>query len=229
MDLTDRLSAWAAAGYGAGEVAVTPEGGAALKADLTMAMGRGLATERGAAARGRRGPVPGAAKGDARFARTASGEADGGRMAAAEADAWLVRAGVEGSRRFALRDGGDGAALTPSFELGARLDGGDAETGFGADVGGGSPSPIRRTGSRWTSRRAAWSPTRRRGSGNWGASAALAWDPRPETGRGLALSLRRSRGAAPAGGMDALLNRETLAGLAANDDAGGGGAGRRAA
>ena len=52
----------------------------------------------------------------------------------------------------------------------------------------------------------------------WGASAALTWDPRPETGRGLALRLRQGWGGSPAGGMDALLGRETLAGLAANDN-----------
>ena len=44
------------------------------------------------------------------------------------------------------------------------------------------------------------------------------WDPRPGTDRGLSLSLRQSWGGSPAGGMDALLARETLAGLAANDN-----------
>ena len=59
----------------------------------------------------------------------------------------------------------------------------------------------------------------------WGASFSGSWDPRPETDRGLALSLRQSWGASPSGGMDALLSRETLAGLAANDDGSGSGAG----
>ena len=60
----------------------------------------------------------------------------------------------------------------------------------------------------------------------WGASAALTWDPRPSTDRGLALRLRQSWGGSPTGGMDALLGRETLAGLAANDDGGTASAGR---
>ncbi len=34
--LTDRLSAWAAAGYGAGELRLTPSGGSPFTADLTM-------------------------------------------------------------------------------------------------------------------------------------------------------------------------------------------------
>ena len=52
-------------------------------------------------------------------------------------------------------------------------------------------------------------------------STAFSWDPLPETDRGLAMSLTRSWGASPTGGMDALLSRETLAGLAANENAGG--------
>ena len=69
-----------------------------------------------------------AVKGDGRFTRTSSGAASGrsgGRLEASDADVWLLRTGVEGARRFAL-GGGDGATLTPSFELGLRLDGGDA-------------------------------------------------------------------------------------------------------
>ena len=41
----------------------------------------------------------------------------GGRLEASDADVWLLRTGVEGSRRFAL-GGADGATLTPSFEFG---------------------------------------------------------------------------------------------------------------
>ena len=51
-----------------------------------------------------------------------------------------------------------------------------------------------------------------------GFAGSLAWDPRPGTDRGFNLSLRQTVGASATGGMDALLGRETLAGLAANDD-----------
>ena len=46
----------------------------------------------------------------------------------------------------------------------------------------------------------------------------LTWDPRPDSGRGLKLTLQQTLGASATGGMDALLGRETLAGLAANDN-----------
>ena len=105
LQLTDRLSAWGALGYGAGELKLMPGGNVSpFTADLTMAMG----------AAGLRGevltpPPEGglalAVKGDMRFTRTASEatkDADGGRLEAATADVWLVRTGIEGSRRFVL-------------------------------------------------------------------------------------------------------------------------------
>ena len=227
MELTDRLSAWAAAGYGAGEVTVTPEGGSGLTADLTMAMGAaGLRS-----ALLRPGDGDGLSldlKGDARFTRTSSDavRSGGGNLEATEADVWLIRAGVEGSRRFALpgsgsgTGGGDDATLTPSFEIALRLDGGDAETGFGADLGGGLAFADPETGLSLDLQGRVLIAHSAKGFREWGASGALAWDPRPSTDRGLSLSLTQSWGASPAGGMDALLSRETLAGLAANDNPG---------
>ena len=151
LTLTDRLSAWAAAGYGAGELKLMPGDGSPFRADLTMAMG----------AAGIRGevltPPPDgglalALKGDARFTRTASEatkDAKGGNLAAATADVWLVRTGIEGSRRFALGGDAAGMVLKPSFEIGVRLDGGDAETGSASTSAAGSPS--RRRSRAWRS------------------------------------------------------------------------------
>ena len=229
LQLTDRLSVWGALGYGAGELKLMPGGNAGpFTADLTMAMG----------AAGLRGevltPPPGgglalAVKGDARFTRTASEatkDADGGRLEAAEADVWLLRTGIEGSRRFVLGGDTEGMVLEPSFEIGARLDGGDAETGLGVDLGGGLAFAAPRQGVAFDLKGRGLIAHEASGFREWGASAALTWDPRPTTDRGLALRLRQSWGGSPAGGMDALLGRETLAGLAANDDGGAAGAGR---
>ena len=230
LQLTDRLSAWGALGYGAGEMNLMPGGNASpFTADLTMAMG----------AAGLRGevltpPPEGglalAVKGDARFTRTASeatkDAANKGRLEAAEADVWLVRTGIEGSRRFVLGGDTEGMTIEPSFEIGARLDGGDAETGLGVDLGGGLAFAAPRQGVALDLKGRGLIAHEASGFREWGASAALTWDPRPETDRGLALRLRQSWGGSPAGGMDALLGRETLAGLAANDDGGTASAGR---
>ena len=208
LQLTDRLSAWAALGYGAGEMKLMPGGGTSpFTADLTMAMG----------AAGLRGevltPPPGgglalAVKGDMRFTRTASEatkDADGGRLEAAEADVWLVRTGIEGSRRFVLGGDTEGMVLTPSFEIGARLDGGDAETGLGVDLGGGLAIAAPRQGVALDLKGRGLIAHEASGFREWGASASLTWDPRPTTDRGLALRLRQSWGGSPTGGMDALL------------------------
>lgn len=55
-------------------------------------------------------------------------------LAASESDVSRLRLGLVGSWGMALADGG---AVTPKLKLGARHDGGDAETGFGVKFGGG--------------------------------------------------------------------------------------------
>ena len=224
--LTDRLSVWAAAGHGAGELRLMPGGnGGPFTADLTMTMG----------AAGLRGevltpPPEGglalAVKGDTRFTRTQSKAAKDAGLEAASANVSLLRAGVEGSRRFALAGDAAGMVLTPSFEVGARLDGGDAETGLGVDLGGGLAFAAPEQGVALDLKARRLIAHEAPGFREWGASASLTWDPRPETGRGLALSLVRSWGGSPSGGMDALLGSETPAGTGIDDDAGATSAGR---
>ena len=51
-----------------------------------------------------------------------------------------------------------------------------------------------------------------------GVSGSLAWDPDPASDRGPSLTLTQTMGAQAAGGADALLGRQTLADLAANDN-----------
>ena len=51
-----------------------------------------------------------------------------------------------------------------------------------------------------------------------GVSGLFAWDPRPDSERGVRMTLTQTIGASATGGMDALLGRTTMAGLAAKDD-----------
>ena len=53
---------------------------------------------------------------------------------AAEAEVTRLRLGLEGTWRGLEAGGGE---LVPRLEVGLRHDGGDAETGFGLDLGGG--------------------------------------------------------------------------------------------
>ena len=57
-----------------------------------------------------------------------------------------------------------------------------------------------------------------------GWSGTLVFDPAPETARGVSFTLAQSAGAVDGGGVQALLGRETMAGLGAGD---GGDAARR--
>ena len=216
--LSERLSVWAAAGYGAGRLTLRPDGSSALTTNLGMSMGAaGLRSDVLKPADGDGFAM--ALKGDARFTSTRSEAVTGatGNLMAAKANIyiWLVRAGIEGSRPVGL---GDGVSATPSFEIGLRIDGGDAERGAGADMGGGLSFADPANGVSFDFRARGLVVHEVSGFREWGASAAFAWDPRPGTDQGPSLSLARSWDASPSGGMDALLTRATLAGLAANDD-----------
>ena len=220
--VTERISVWGAAGYGAGELELTPEGGAALKTDLGMTL----------AAAGARGTLVGGegptldAVTDARWVRTTTARVSSasGNLASASAQVTRLRLGLEGTWPLALGDGvlGKAAAVTPRLAIGVRHDGGDAETGFGADLGGGVVLEAPAQGLTVSLEGRGVLTHEASGLRDRGVAGTLFWNPSP-TGRGPTLSLSQSFGARSANGKDALLSRETLEGLAADDD----GAGRR--
>ena len=221
--VNDRLSLWGAAGYGTGGLTLTPADGAALKTDLGMTL----------AAAGARGTLAGGAGPrldavtDARWVRTRTARvsaAAGGSLASAAAQVARLRLGLEGSWPLALGDEalGGGATVTPRLEVGVRRDGGDAETGFGADIGAGVTLEGPARGLRVSLEGRGVLTHEAAGLRDRGLAGTLAWNPGP-AGRGPTLTLRRTLGAGTSGDMDALLGRDTLEGLAANDD----GAGRR--
>ena len=225
--LSDRLEAWGAAGYGQGELTVTPkkpgtdEDGAAIRTDLELGM----------AAAGLRGvlldPESGSGfqltgKTDAMVVQTASGRgrsADGGNLAPARATVTRLRLGLEGSRPI-LFDGG--FTLTPSLEIGVRHDGGDAETGFGLDLGGGLALSDPKRGLQAELRGRGLLTHESKGFRDLGFSGSLAWEGNPGSDRGAKLRLTQTVGGSSSGGAGALLSRTTLEGLAANDDGAGG-------
>ena len=224
--LSERLEAWGAAGYGAGELTVTPKApgtggdGPAIHADLDLRM----------AAAGLRGTIlDGGADGltligkiDAMAVQTASGRGrgtDGGNLAPARATVTRLRFGLEGSRPVGL---GGGAVLTPSLEIGVRHDGGDAETGFGLDLGGGLALSDPKRGLQAELRGRGLLTHESKGFRDLGFSGSLAWEGNPGSDRGAKLRLTQTVGGSSSGGADALLSRTTLEGLAANDDGAGG-------
>ena len=222
--LTGRVSVWGIAGYGEGTLTLTPadaegEPQAALRTDLNLLMGaaglRGTLVE---------APETGgfelAVKTDALAVRTRSAAMTGvnGNLAGATAEVTRLRLGLEGSRPFRFAGG---AALTPSLEVGVRQDGGDAETGFGVDAGGGLAwsDPARGLSVDLRARRLVSHDSA--GFREAGLSGSLAWEGRPGSSRGPSLTLSQSVGASAAGGMDGLLEGGALAGLAATENGAG--------
>ena len=205
LEVSERLKLWGSAGYGSGEVTLKTAMGDRYSADTSWTM----------AAAGLRGdlleaPMEGsgpalALTSDALWARTSSEKTRD--LAASESDVTRLRLGLEGRYRLALE--GDGH-LTPKLELGARHDGGDAETGFGVELGGGFAwvDPVLGLSLDVSGRTLLAHEDD--DLEDRGVSAALAFDPAPATGRGLSLSLRQDFGGQASGGLDALFNPAPL-------------------
>ena len=198
LQVSERLKLWGAAGYGTGEVTLkTME--ESYKADTSWTMAaagvRGdllQAPEEGS------GPAL-ALTSDALWARTSSDRTRD--LAATDSDATRLRLGLEGSYRMAL----DGeASLTPKLEIGARHDGGDAETGFGVEIGGGVQWVDPSLGLSLDVSGRTLLAHENDDLKDRGLSASLAFDPAPATGRGPSLSLRQEFGGQANGGLDAL-------------------------
>ena len=156
-----------------------------------------------------------AVESDALFVRTTSGAGSGrsGLLAAAAADVSRLRLGLEGSVDFALSGG---ESLRPALEVGLRHDGGDAETGFGVEVGGGSvfADPGRGLTAQVTVR--GLLAHQASDFRDCMLSGSLRFDPRPSSDLGPSVSLMPSWGTSSWGGVEALMGSETLAGLTAN-------------
>lgn len=209
--LTDRVTMWGMAGYGEGTLGLTPDGQPTIETDIDLAM----------AALGFRGvAVPAPAGGgpeitvttDVLGVRTTSAEVVGD-LAATRATVTRLRFGAE-SAWHGLKLGG--GALLPRLEVGLRQDGGDAETGFGLDVGGALG---------WSTPQGLSAQVQARGLlthestgfSDRGFAGSVTYDPRPGSDRGLSFTLRQSVGASATGGVDALLGQRTLAGLGAHE------------
>ena len=218
--LSDRLEAWGVAGYGQGSLALKPGEAPAIRTDLDLWMA--AAGLRGTVVDGGGEGLTLVGKTDAMIVNTStdavSGSgAGGGRLAAEEGEVTRLRLALEASRPVVL---GASAMLTPSLEVGVRHDGGDAETGFGADLGAGLTLSDPERGISTELRGRGLLSHESKGFRERGLSGSLAWEP-AGNGRGPRLSLTRTVGGMSSGGAEALFGRGTLEGLAANDNGGG--------
>ena len=207
---TDRVTVWGVAGYGAGGLLLTPEGGPALESGLSMAMA--AAGTRGELISGGAGGFALAFKTDALWVGTSIAGVDGpeGRLKATEAAVTRLRTGLEGSRAYTL---GGRLSLKPSVEVGLRHDGGDAETGAGMDVGGGLVVSDSSTGLAVDLRVRMLVMHQAEGFRERGMAVSLSYNPTPSTPLGLVARVAPSWGGQATSGAEALWGRETMGGM----------------
>ena len=204
--LTPRLGLWAVAGYGWGQLYLKPHGhGDDPTPNTTLGMAAvGLD---GVLLHGGSEGITLTTTADVLTLNASSAAVDG--LESSEGSLSRLRLGIEATRPFPLSNG---ASLLPAMEMGIRQDGGDAETGFGLDLG---------TGILWTD-------PERGISGSFqgrtllahaeehfqehGLALSFSWQPNPDN-RGPSLSIGHTIGATAEGGMDALLNPTTMEGL----------------
>ena len=205
LQASERLKLWGAAGYGTGEVTLKPQVGGSYKADIDWTMAAaGLRGDVIAPPKEGSGPAL-AVTSDALWARTSSDKTRD--LAASESDVTRLRLGLEGSYRVALEEGG---SITPKLEVGARHDGGDAETGFGVELGGGIAWVDPSLGLSLDLSGRTLIAHGNDDLEDRGYSASLAYDPAPATKRGPSLTLTQDWGGQAQGGLDALFTPDPL-------------------
>ena len=205
LQASERLKLWGAAGYGTGEVTLKTALGGSYKADTSWSMAAaGLRGDLLAPPAEGSGPAL-AVTSDALWTRSSSEKTSD--LAASESDATRLRLGLEGSYRMALEGGG---SLVPKLEIGMRHDGGDAETGFGVELGGGVAWSAPALGLSLDVSGRTLIAHGNDDLKDRGYAASLAFDPDPATQRGPSLSLRQEFGGQAQGGLDALFQPAAL-------------------
>ena len=205
IQASERLKLWGAAGYGTGEVTLKPEVGGSLSSDISWTMAAaGMRNDLVSVSREGSGLAL-ALTSDALWARTSSDKTH--ELAASDSDVTRLRLGLEGSYRIATEGGGH---VTPKLEAGMRQDGGDAETGFGVELGGGLAWVDPALGLSLDVSGRTLIAHGNDDLKDRGFAASLAFDPDPASERGLSLALRQEMGGQARGGLDALFRADPL-------------------
>ena len=205
LQVSERLALWGALGYGSGAVTLKPERGGSLRSGIAWSMAaaglRGSLTAPLAD-----GPGPSlAVTSDAMWTRTSSARTH--ELAPANSTVTRFRIGLEGSYRIALESGN---WLESRLEAGLRHDGGDAETGFGIELGGGIAWKDPSLGLSLDLSGRALVAHDSDDLKDRGFAASLAWDPDPASRRGPSVSMSQDWGGQAEGGLDGLFAAEPL-------------------
>ena len=204
--VNERVDVWGVLGYGWGDLTLEPGTGGTLETDTTLLMGsfggRGILLSAPDNA-----GFQLATRTDAMLTRTTSGAVAG--LAETEADAHRLRLVLEGTRPVLWPEG---QSVTPTVELGVRHDWGDAETGFGLELGGRVQYADPTLGLTIEAAVRGLLTHEDSDYKEWGASGTIRLAP-DLNGQGLSLTLAPTWGAASSG-IESLWSRQTTAGLA---------------
>ena len=197
--LSPRLGIWATAGYGWGSLSHNPDG-YALEYNPVATMSMGALGMEGLLLEGGSDGVTLTTTADLLVLKTSSEAVEG--LPSSNGNLSRFRLGLEATRPFLLRNG---SSLSPSLELGIRQDRGDAETGFGIDLGAAVTWSAPESGvSAVVKGRTLLS----HGAEHFqekGLALSFSWQPTPSE-RGVSLSLSHAVGGAAEGGMASLLH-----------------------
>ena len=199
--VTEQLDVWGILGYGRGELTVDPERSEVLETDTDLVMGvfggRGIILPALEA-----DDFQLAIQADAMFTRMKSDAV--AELPSSDAEAHRLRLILQGSRNFTWATG---QSMTPSMELGLRQDWGDAETGFGVELGGRVKYTNQSHGLALEGAVRGLLAHEDSDYEEWGASGLLKVDP-GAMGRGLSLNLSIAWGATASGVEDPVVQAD---------------------
>ena len=200
--LTPRLGLWAIAGYGWGELSLKPDGEDDATPNTTLGMAAvGLD---GVLLHGGSEGITLTTTADVLTLKTTSAEVDG--LDSSEGSLSRRRVGLEAVRPFPLSNG---ASLLPSMALGIRHDSGDAEAGYGLDLGTAIRWQVPQQGISGELKGHTLLTHTEESLQEQGLALSFSWQPHPSN-RGPSLSLSHAMGATAAGNMDTLLHPTTM-------------------
>ena len=210
------LRTWAMVGYGAGEATLTDEYSALAGTDLEMMMAAGGGSHEVASlwgidwSVGTSGFFVQLDADEVRF----DAEGQAALVPAVKSEVWQMRLLLEGS---AGEDFGGVEGLRGNVELAARVDGGDAESGMGMEVGGGVGYGRADLGLEVEASGRMLLTHEEEGLEDAGVSLSLELDP-GAPGRGVYFALAPSWGNAASGARSVWEGRETTAGESVEGD-----------
>ncbi|WP_025782323.1 hypothetical protein, partial [Candidatus Synechococcus spongiarum] len=207
--LTPRLGIWAVAGYGWGTLSVTPDDGSRREYQPAATMTMGAVGMDGLLIDGGDAGLSLTTTTDLLTVTTTSEEVDD--LPSREGSVSRLRLGLEATRPVPLANG---AALLPSMEAGIRHDGGDAESGFGLEVGAALAWNDPQRGITAEVKGRSLVTHMEEEFRQQGLAFSFSWNPDPSN-RGPSLALGHTVGDAAAD-MDALLDPTVLEGVGAS-------------